>query len=128
MNKGFEIHDKDGKAININDLDREVCEIVGNEYDNKHYCLLGRREDHDSDFHFFSRTYNWFDTIGWMIASEGKTFEQIIEYYTEPMKEFLGQVAEDGTIVTIDYIYPYHMKLLRTWIAKGYQPKSVDVY
>lgn len=128
MNKGFKILDAEGNAISIKALDKEVCDLVGVEVDPKYYCRLGKPEDFEKEIDYLFKTSNWYDTIGWMIASENKSFEDIIEYYTEPMKEYLGKTDENGTVITMDVIYPYHMKVLKTWIAKGYQPKSVEVY
>lgn len=125
----FQILDKDNNAIKINDLDREVCELTGNEVDPKEYCRLGNRKDfpegHKGNIDFIFNTYNWYDTIGWMIASEGKSLQDIIEYYKDVMKEFLGKVDENGEVITIEYIYPYHMKVLNSWINKGYTAKQI---
>lgn len=125
----FQILDKDGKAIPINALDREVCEMIGVEPDPKWYCTLGRREDfpegQKGELDFLFKTSNWYDTIGWLIASKGLSFEGIIEHYTKPMVEFIGKKDENGVEITIDYIYPYHMKVLREWIRKEYQPKQI---
>ena len=121
----FKILDKDNNPIAINQLDKEVCEIVGNEISPKSYCLLGKREDYESEWKYISGCSNWYDTIGWMIASENKSFQDILDYYAEVMKEFIGDVDEDGVVVTLEYIYPYHTKLLNSWIEKGYQPKQI---
>lgn len=125
MENGFQILDKDGNPISINNLDKEVCEIVGNEQDKKYYCTLGRREDYKDEFDYITKTTNWYDSIGWMIAFEGKTFQQIIEYYTNAMKEFIGKEDSTGQMITIEMIYPYHMKVLNNWIDKGYATKQV---
>jgi len=120
----FQILDKNNNAIPINKLDEEVCKIVGNEKDSKWYCTLGRREDHESNWAFISKTTNWYDSIGWMIA-EGKSFQNILAYYAESMKEFIGEIDEDGTVITLEVIYPYHTKVLNSWINKGYTAKQV---
>jgi len=122
----FKILNKTGEALTIAELDAEVCKIVGVEIHPKYYCKLGKREEYKSNWDYVCHAQSWYDSIGWMIASDGKTFEGIIEYYTDLMKEFIGQLDDDGvTIITIDVIYPYHMKVLRSWIEKGYQPISI---
>jgi hypothetical protein len=120
----FQILDKDNNAISINELDKEVCEIVGNEVDEECYCVLGRREDYESTWDFISKASNWYDTIGRMIA-EGKSFQDILSYYADTMKKFIGKTEEDGTVITLEIIYPYHTKLLNSWINKGYTAKQI---
>ena len=39
----FQILDKNNLPISINTLDKEVCELVGNEVDEKYYCRLGKK-------------------------------------------------------------------------------------
>jgi len=121
----FQILDKDNNPISIGELDRQVCELTGNEIDKKHYCRLGNIKDHKSEMKYVFNTSNWYDTIGWMIASENKSFQDILDYYADVMKEYIGKVNEDGTIITLEYIYPYHTLVLNTWINKGYKAKQV---
>lgn len=119
----FQILDSNNNPISIQDLDKEVCELTGNEIDPKWYCPLGNRKDHDSEIKFL-RVSNWFDTIGWMIA-EGKSFQDILDYYSECMKDFIGKPDENGNILTLEIIYPYHTKVINHWVSKGYKPKSI---
>jgi hypothetical protein len=123
----FQILNKEDQAISINELDQEVCELVGVSQDKKYYCRLGKREEFKSELDYLWKTSNWYDTIGWMIASEGKSFQDILDYYTDTMKEFIGQKDENDTVITLEYIYPYHTKLLTNWINKGYIAKQVIV-
>lgn len=94
----FQILDKDNNPISIGQLDKEVCELTGNEIDPKHYCSLGNRKDYPEgfkgDMEYHGKTSNWYDTIGWMIAYEGKSLQDIIDYYTDIMKEFIGQIGD----------------------------------
>jgi len=124
----FQILSPDNEPIPINVLDREVCVTLGIEVDNKQYCRLGKREDYPKgikgEWNYLSNCPNWYDTIGWMIA-DGKSLQGIIDYYTDIMKEYIGQKNEDGTIITIESIYPYHIKLLESWISKGYVAKQI---
>ena len=125
----FQILDKNNLPVSITTLDKEVCELVGNEVDEKHYCILGKRSDypdtHKGEMSYLSNTSNWYDTIGWMIASEGKSFQDILDYYADIMKEYIGKQDENGNIITLEYIYPYHTKVLNTWINKGYTTKQI---
>lgn len=121
----FQILDKNNNPIPINLLDKEVCELTGNEIDSKSYCPLGNIKDHESRIKFIFNTSNWYDTIGWMIASDNKSFEDILAYYADVMKEFIGELDENGTIITLELIYPYHTLLLNTWINKGYKAKQI---
>ena len=124
----FQILDNQGKPIPINTLDKEVCEIIGNEVDPKYYCDLGRRSDYpegmQGEIEYLRRTINWYDSIGWLIASEGLSFEGILQHYADGMKEFIGKVDEDGTVITLERIYPYHCMVLNTFINKGYTAKQ----
>lgn len=121
----FQILNNENTPIPINKLDEEVCLIVGVEPHPKRYCLLGKREDYKSNWDYISSCSNWYDTIGWMIASEGKSLQDILDYYTDTMKEYIGQKDENGNIITLEYIYPYHTKVLNTWINKGYIAKQI---
>lgn len=109
----FQILDKDGIAIPLSILDKEVCDLKGIEPDPKWYCDLEA-----------SAMSSWYDTIGWLIASENKSFEDIIEYFTEPMRKYIGQV-DNGKVITLETIYPIRIKLLNMWIEKGYTPKQI---
>lgn len=121
----FQILDQDNNPISMGKLDRQVCELTGNEVDTKHYCKLGNIKDHDSEMKFVFNTSNWYDTIGWMIASENKSFQDILDYYAGIMKDYIGKVDENGVTLTLEIIYPYHTLLLNTWINKGYKAKQV---
>ena len=125
----FQILDKNNLPVSITTLDKEVCELVGNEVDEKYYCRLGKRSDypdtHKGKMSYLSNTSNWYDTIGRMIASEGKSFQDILDYYADIMKEYIGKQDENGNIITLEYIYPYHTKVLNTWINKGYTTKQI---
>lgn len=124
----FQILDKENNAIGILELDKEVCELWGVPVHPKRYAMENPREYYPEgikgEFDFYSQS-NWYDTIGWMIASENKSFEDIIEYYRETFKKFIGKKDEEGNLITLEYIIPKRMLLLNTWIGKGYQPKQI---
>ena len=120
----FKILNKDGVALPINTIDKEICEILGHDLKSKHYAKFKTPEE-CKDAWEYAKEPNWFDTFGWMIASEGKSWLDMIAYYVEPMKEYIGQKNEDDTLITIDYIYPKRMNVLRAFIEKGYQPIQI---
>lgn len=122
--KAFQILNKEGIAISINKLDEEVCAIVGVEVHPKDYCKLGKREEYKTNFDYICVS-NWFDTIGWDIA-QGLSFQDILDKWSDVMKEFIGQTDEQGNIITLETCIPYQYKVLNSWIEKGYQPISVD--
>jgi len=121
----FQILDKYNNPVPINQLDKEVCNLIGVESNPKYYCQLGKREDHKTEWDFLCKTSNWYDTIGWMIADTGRSFEEILEYYTESFKEFIDQVDENGVTITLEYIIPYHTKVIHYWMEKGYKTKQI---
>jgi len=125
----FQILDREGNPISMGDLDREVCLLTGNEPDKKWYCRLGNEKDYPQTqkghIEYIFGTTNWYDSIGWMIAFENKSFEDIIQHYTDLMQKFIGEIDEDGEIITIEKIYPYHMAVLVSWIEKGYKAKQI---
>jgi len=123
----FQILNKDNTPIIINKLDEEVCALWKVPVDKKSYAVEYPREHFSDDrsgaFEYASQS-NWFDTIGWM-AAEGKSLQDMIDYYTDIMKDYIGKIDEDGTIITVESIYPKRMLLLNTWIEKGYQTKQL---
>lgn len=122
----FQILDINGNPVLITDLDKEVCEITGNEVNKEWYCPLGRKEDYDSVLRFTIECPNWYDSIGWLIADKKMTLKGVLEYLAEGMSEFLGKVDESGNIITLETIYPYHCKVINYWIEKGYTAISLD--
>jgi hypothetical protein len=121
----FQILDKNDEAIPINQLDREVCDIMEKEQDPKWYCTLGRESEYKSRIDYVLHAPNWYDTIGWMIANEGKSFQQIIEYYANVVEDFIGKKDENDKIITLEDIYPHQTKLINHWINKGYTTKQI---
>lgn len=124
--RSFQILDQNGNPIPINTLDAEVCELTGNEINPKWYCPLGRREDFKSRMEFITFAPNWFDSIGWRIAAHQLSLQGVLDDLAEGMKKYIGQTDEDGVKITLEYIYPYHCKVINTWIQKGYTAVSLD--
>jgi hypothetical protein len=129
MNNTFQILDKDGNAIPINQLDREVCELQGKEYDPKWYCGFADPSKYEDlnciDYIYKEMSSNWHDTLGRLISNEGFSFEGMIEYYEGVMKDYVGKKDENGVVLTIDMIYPRRIPLIRHWIEKGYKTKQI---
>jgi hypothetical protein len=126
---GLQVLNKEGIPISMNALDAEVCEIVGVAIDDNCYCRLGRRDEFPDSFEgemdYLRSASNWYDTIGCMIARENKSFQDVLEYYADAMKDFIGKKDNKGNVITLETIYPYHTKVLNTWIEKGYVAKQV---
>jgi len=120
----FQILDENNNPIALNTLDEQVCMLTGNEVDPKKYCALGKREDFKTDREFVFNTFNWFDTVGWQIAA-GKSFQDILDYYADAMKEFIGELDEFDNVLTLETIYPYHTKVLNYWMTAGYTAKQI---
>lgn len=135
----FQIHDKDGKAININTLDQEACDLWDTQVDNKPKGSYASpydkpevkekymRGDHKfngigGEVAFWAQRENWFDTIGWKIA-QGKTswkglrdeFLEIYRKYNIPEEDLKKDARIWGFVELIDL-----------WESKGYIPVSMD--
>lgn len=139
---GFQILDKEGKAIPINLLDKEVCELWGDEIDPKYYCkpytqeeiLQQVKEDPKNKdkneeqlkclarWRYVSQS-NWYDQIGWVIHQyKFTTWEQIYEYFKSYWKDFL----EEHPQLTFEECDPKKVELINYWKEKGYTPKPVE--
>lgn len=121
---GFEIHDKDGNAIIINTLDEQICNLIGNPVHSKNYCYLGK-ESELLTYRDRSNAGNWFDILGWQIANN-LSFQDIIDEYEKTFAEFIGEEDENGLIIDLKTIIPYHIMVLEFWIESGYTGHSVE--
>lgn len=141
--KGLKVLDKDGNALGINRVDREICELFGNEVDAKWYSVMVNKKEYiekyieekkieDPTREKFSTGYavatlpNWFDTIGYMCSNGGKTLDDVVEYYKETMKDYLGKPLDTGEIITLEMIYPGHLKVINYFKEQGYTLIGVD--
>jgi hypothetical protein len=113
----FQILDSAGVPVTLHSLDLEVCALIGNDVDDKYYCLLAKESELEKA-DFVMLIPSWYDIIGWMIAYEGKSFEDIINH----LKRDLPKESAD---VLVRQKYPGLMLVLDTWIAKGYVAKQV---
>lgn len=126
---GFQIKDKEGDAIAINILDKEVCEFWGIDVHKKHYAVPVKRGS------------NWFDAIGHMIHSP-LTVAPYYGGWKEVKKNLIlmhlesSMLKDDGTIQEGDWVKGMfehtvndHMKpfltLIDHWEGKGYTPHQV---
>jgi len=126
---GFQIRDAKGEAIAINTLDKEIAVLWGVEYHPKNYAVENSR-DHYPDTVNGSIDYadqpNWYDKIGYKIHSQGLSIQGVINDYKEVMVDHLGKKYKDGSVITLESIYPKVMLLLNTWLNKGYTAHQVD--
>lgn len=51
----FQIQNKEGVAIHLNQIDKEICKLLEIEYDKKWYCDV-------------TNGVNWFDSIGFQLS------------------------------------------------------------
>lgn len=117
----FQILDKEGDAITIDNLDKEVCELWNKEYSTKNYANpFIVTEDGEEPY----LKENWYDSVGWSIAySKTTTWSQAIQY-------FAGIYDLDiiSCCVCINtpqhYLYPY-LQLFQYWEKKGYKPSGL---
>lgn len=140
----FQILDAEGKAVGINQLDKEACEFWGVELHPKQYAS-------PSD-----QRINWFDCIGWNISiTQRPTWRKVImtliaeSFFDQLVKEnketkentyvdfvVTGQTKEGENILhlpddTEENLYilmqvhkPY-VDLMNHWASKGYEPKQI---
>ncbi len=118
----FQILDKEGIAININDLDREAAEFWGKPV----YSPYGS---------------NWFDLIGYNIANQGNYTSGwdnvVVSMQNANLQALLINTKNKEKIEIIDnesimdrienikaYYQPF-IDLINYWISKGYQPKQI---
>lgn len=117
----FQIHNPEGKAIDINELDKEAAAFWSKEPHGKWYAS----PDHEG--------VNWFDTIGWAIhkpenytkgwddirctlwAIQSKSLYDSL-YLTEKFDAELESIRK--------YLKPYY-ELIYHWESKGYKPVTI---
>lgn len=123
----FQILDKNNNPIAINQLDEEICKLLNIDITPKKYAVFRSRDEFSDDLRGqieYDTQTNWYDSLGWMIAT-GKNFQDIIEEYNNVFKDFLNKKDENGNVLTLEVIIPGKMKVLNYWINSGYTPKSI---
>lgn len=68
---GFQIHNAEGKAISIKELDVEAATFWGKEVHPTSYACPQMRKKDESGWNYAMRYVNWFDVIGWCIHNQG---------------------------------------------------------
>lgn len=108
----FQILNREGVAITLNELDREVAEFWGVEVSDNYYASpVGYLID-------------WKGTIGWTISEISK--ERIL--WSDVIGILCGvastnKVSFDGIMASIETYKPY-IELCLYWAKKGYKPVS----
>lgn len=122
----FEIHDKNGNAVTLGDLDAQACFIWGKDVDPKHYAYPQHKPEkfasYKESFQFAVASENWFDKIGWMIAKGETNWSKlkgaILKIYLDndiPIEELTKYPEIWGFIL-----------LINNWELKGYKAVSLD--
>lgn len=123
----FQIHSADGKALYINELDKEACELWGKEYHPKDYANPNPpsiKEDwlkcvEDAQNH----ADNWFDKIGHIIHEGADNWttvrEKFLSIYTETIEKFGLEVCMEVPGIG------GHVNLINHWESKGYIPVPI---
>ena len=127
----FQILDREGTPIKLEELDSQVCNLQGKTRDPKYYCGFADPKEYpdgkeNARWIADEMTSNWYDTIGWLIAERQKSLPEIIDHYAEVMSDFIGKTDESGKKITLEDCYPYRITLLKDWINKGYVAKSLE--
>lgn len=130
----FEIHNAQGHAILIEQLDKEACELWSTEVHPKNYASPSDipsvkamyfiekegREKYLNEVKFWTERQNWFDWIGWKIHSGINTWEDLRKDIITPYEEkgLLEAAKELPTIWGF-------IDLINLWESKGYTPVQV---
>lgn len=149
----FRILNKEGVAIDINDLDIEAAAFWGKEVEDKEYANPSKIEDFESEMKYhFNKLGNWFDIIGFKIAHldelegypnyksgwsaviSGIMGElshrvmndnlELLPYSVEEDNISLGDKMTINILGILEYSKPY-IALIKHWSDKGYKPQQV---
>lgn len=131
----FQIHDSNGKAIAINDLDAEACTLWGTQIDKKSYAspydkpeikniyfqdVQGQRML--NEFTFWSQRQDWFNSMAWKIAQGNTTWKGLREAHLAIYVQHEIAIEE----LQIDARVWGFIELIEMWESKGYIPVSMD--
>jgi hypothetical protein len=134
----FQIRNKEGQALFINDLDREACALWDKAYDEKQYVTPWKPDPEKSDLEntISEVSGNWFDVIGHCIHSPqvdhwGKGWIPVkmsmsLRHVNFALYDYFSKKAEmsetlDKIKFSLEYLKPY-FDLIDHWEAKGYTP------
>lgn len=71
----YELTDKrTGEIPSLNDVDKQICSLLGKTYSKQHFCYLGDTPE-------FADFLNWNNTIGLALAV-GKTYGEIRQLWS----------------------------------------------
>jgi hypothetical protein len=74
----FQLFDKNtNRAVSLNQVDEEICALLGEPVDTKAYCPIFKWEDKVS-FGTIQHAISWYDTIGLALAT-GKSYDECRE-------------------------------------------------
>jgi hypothetical protein len=126
----FQVLDKTGNAIAINELDRQAAEFWGVEVHKKRYaCPKGYGE----------RMTNWFDIVGFAITQQGnytRGWKNVALYLLESLSEriidfdkkgikFIEMDSYTKKVESILEFYKPFFELMTYWDECGYTPKKL---
>ena len=101
---------KDGEAQSLNKIDEEICNLLGVEVDS--ICYGGKPND--------IKSFNWFDTIGFTIATSDEKFlgsQELKDHYTK--NSMWNKEEIEKILKIIEYLETNYSS------KSFYKPKSV---
>lgn len=135
----FEIHTREGKAVPINDLDKEACNLWGTPLDKKSYASpYDEPEVHDKYMSgeytygksrmtgkvaLYASRENWFDKIGWKIAYHTMTSWQ--ELRDDVLAVYRKHNIPDEDLKDDPRVWGW-IQLIDLWESQGYVAVSLD--
>jgi hypothetical protein len=136
---GFQIKDKEGNAIPINELDKEAAEFWGKTPDDKYYANPMPEPLEDATLsekvraEGSSMAMNWFDNIGWNIANPGNYTSGWNNVKVDLWQiQIASCVLKENKVEVLEYVgyhYDYielFLDLIDHWAEKGYTPHKVE--
>ena len=127
---GFQIKNKQGIAIPLNTLDKEIAELFGVKCDTKEYISYPSRTDQ------MPRS-NWFDTLGWFIHNHGFNMFDLRTYILGTIFNAYEGVNHGSVLdLKIDLekvnacieVTKHQLQILDMWKEKGYSCHQVKDY
>lgn len=127
---GFQILDKNGNAMAINAIDKEICEFFGVEQHKKWYASPPIEDD---SFKAKWNKINWFDYIGWMIHYDKiDSWDKMTDKMIEPFQELLIKEGYTEKQQQIEFLKTqlhsdkFYFELIEKFKNQGYIPKPVE--
>ena len=146
----FKILNAEGKALTMEELDKDAAAFWGKEVDPEHYANPFPKEK-GAYANALNNAKNWYDIIGWNIANQGNYTtgwqnvahtmvtetlgECLVSLHKDkPIKfaEFVGdneihleESCETSLFYTLNFYRPF-IDLINHWMAKGYTPVKIE--